>query len=109
MVPKAFFQSAADESKSTWELFLKHTQIVYRHLDNSSNVLKLDGAKGAWAVIKEKKVCQRTAFRDHRHRSANAASLFGKLGKKNYQRIAKARNERYRDKLIGEMTPKFKT
>ena len=47
VIPKAFMWSAADESTNVWRLFLHHITTAYPTLNTASNVLKVDGAKGA--------------------------------------------------------------
>ena len=82
--------SAADESTKVWSIFLKHVTAAYPHLDTPKNVLKLDGAKGAWAAVTS--VMKRVGFRDHDHRSENAQNKFVVKGKLAYYRIEKTRD-----------------
>ena len=79
---------------------------VYPHLNNEWNVEKVDGAKGAWAVFKEE--CAKTGWRDHRHRSENAAKKFNAAAATAYKKIARARSESYRDTLLDAESPAFK-
>ena len=87
VIPRAFMWSAEDESTSVWTLFLKHVTASYPILNTSNVVLKVDGAKGAWAA--NTKVSNRVGFRDHRHRADNAQLKFGVKGKAAYLRITK--------------------
>ena len=107
IIPRAWMWSAADESTKVWSIFLKHITAAYPHLDTPENVLKLDGAKGAWAAVTS--VMKRVGFRDHKHRSENAQNKFGLKGKLAYHRIAKSRDVESRDKLIEEQSVDFQT
>ena len=69
------------------------------------NIIKLDGQKGCWKVVKEGQ--RRIPFRDHRHRGQNALSMFGTAGKEAYLKIAKNRDPEKRDKMIAHQSVKF--
>ena len=87
-------------------MFLKNIAIAYPSTETSANILKIDGAKGAWAAVST--ITKRTGFRDHRHRSENAATKFGSKGKNAYLKIAKIRDSVDRDALIEKQSPEFK-
>ena len=77
----------------------------YGHLNNVKNIIKLDGQKGCWKAVKE--VQKRKPFRDHRHRSKNALSIFGSAGQEAYLKIAKNRDAGKRDQMIAKQSKKF--
>ena len=106
VIPRAFMWSANDESTAVWSIFLEHITVAFPMHDNSNVVLKVDGAKGAWAAILNK--TKRLGFRDHRHRADNAQLKFGVKGKAAYHRIAKARDVQQRNHLISQQSEKFK-
>ena len=74
-------------------------------MNNSKNIIKLDGQKGCWKAVKE--VQKRKPVRDHRHRAKNALSMFGAVGQEAYLKIAKNRDPQKRDRMIEHQSKKF--
>ena len=87
VIPRAIIQNATNKSPQTWRLFQIHVTQAYPTLISSYYILKVDGAKSKWAVMKAK--IKRISFRNHHHRSYNVPSKFGVKGKNTQQKIAK--------------------
>ena len=105
VVPRAFMWSAEDESTKIWKIFLENLTAAYPSHDNPDCILKVDGAKGAWAAIST--VTKRIGFRNHRHRGNSAQLKFGVKGKEAYLKIAKSRDGAKRDAMIKKQSLAF--
>ena len=77
---------------------MENLTAAYPSHDTPECILKVDGAKGAWAAIST--VTKRIGFRDHRHRGNSAQHNFGVKGKEAYLKIAKLRDGAKRDAMI---------